>query len=197
MRMYARFSIQIVQRSGSRSRDQSSPVTGAWRGELDVQHAAQRVHSRASAVMLGSMRIACMIALSALGCTAHAPRPAAVIDLDRRAITAWTEEDMRPATIVLRDPRGITEPVRITPRERSPVPLGPRISARFHRAPLESALRFLAEASDLGIVIGEGIDGHVSADLRDVRSVAAMQAVAEAHGVELSFVGRTVIARRM
>jgi hypothetical protein len=195
MRMYALFSSQRVQRSGSCIRDQSSPVTGACRCEVDVQHAAHRVHSVGTSGMLPSMRILAMLALFALGCTAH-QRPAAraVLDLDS-AITAWTSEDTRPPTVVLRP---ITEPVRVAPREpRSPVPLGPRISAHFDAAPLASALRFLAEASDLGIVIGEGIEGSVSADLRDVRSVTAMQTLAEAHGVELSFVGRTVIARPM
>lgn len=63
-------------------------------------------------------------------------------------------------------------------------------------APLASALRLLAEAAGVGVVVGEGIEEPVSVSLRGVRPLEAMEALAAAHGVELARVGRTVIARR-
>jgi hypothetical protein len=73
---------------------------------------------------------------------------------------------------------------------------GPRIDVRFEQAPLSSALRLLAEAASLGIVIGEGLDDRISVDLRRVRPIEAMHAIARAHRVELELVGGTVVARR-
>ncbi len=70
------------------------------------------------------------------------------------------------------------------------------IDVRFQGAPLAQALLLLAEAANLNLVVGEGVEGVVSADFRRVAPLTAMQALAEAHGIELSFQGRTVIARR-
>jgi len=53
-----------------------------------------------------------------------------------------------------------------------------------------------AEAANLGIVIGEGLDAQITVDLRGVRPVEAMQAIAHAYQVDLSVIGRTVVARR-
>lgn len=77
-----------------------------------------------------------------------------------------------------------------------PLAQGPRVDVQLEGAPLASALRLLAEAADLGIVIGEGFEEPVSVSLRAVRPLEAMEALAAAHGVELSRVGRTVVARR-
>ena len=65
----------------------------------------------------------------------------------------------------------------------------------LHGAPLGSALRLLAEAADMGIVLGEGLTAPVDVELRRVRPMDAMLALARAHHVELTVRGRTVIAR--
>ena len=68
------------------------------------------------------------------------------------------------------------------------------VDVRLHRAPLSSALRLLAEAASMSIVLGGGLDAEVTVDLRGVDPLEAMRALAAAHGVTLSIVGRTVIA---
>ena len=70
------------------------------------------------------------------------------------------------------------------------------MDARLRRAPLADALRLLAETAHLGLVVDEDLGGEVSVDLRRVHPYEAMRALAESHGVELSRVGRTVVARR-
>ncbi len=73
---------------------------------------------------------------------------------------------------------------------------GRRVDVDLRGASLASALAFLADAADVGLVIGEGVEGTVDVALRRVRPLEAMRALAEAHGVELVVVGRTVVARR-
>lgn len=135
------------------------------------------------------------IALLSIGCaSAPPPEVASPGDLDG-ALAAWVARDDTGGTSrALRrdDPRA---PVRIARREAPPLPPGRPIDVRFDRAPLASALSLLAEQASLGLVVGEGVEGSVSASLTRVRPLAAMQALAEAHDVELTFVGRTVIAR--
>jgi len=138
------------------------------------------------------------IALLLVGC-ASAPPPAIASpgDLDG-ALASWVaSDDTGGASRILsrEDPRPLRAPVRIARREAPPLPPGRAIDVRFDRAPLASALSLLAEQANLGLVVAEGVEGSVSASLTRVRPLAAMQALAEAHHVELTFVGRTVIAR--
>ncbi|MCA9605739.1 MAG: hypothetical protein KC619_09100 [Myxococcales bacterium] len=137
------------------------------------------------------------IALSALltGCAAATP-PATS---PRADLDAWTarEQDGAPASMTVQRTR--FETVRLSAPPPAELPYarrGPRIDVHFVRARLSNALRFLADAADLGIVLGEGLDAEVTADLRRVRPVEAMHALAEAHHVELRIIGRTVIAQR-
>jgi hypothetical protein len=133
------------------------------------------------------------------GCgTAGAERPAPSGDLSG-ALSEWERaEEAGPASVTVR--REAPAPPRETVRIRRPEPrwarVGRPVDVRLERAPLSSALRLLAEAADLGIVIGEGLEAPVTVDLRRVRPVEAMRALAVAHDVELSVVGRTVVARR-
>lgn len=139
---------------------------------------------------------AAAITVLLLGC-ASAPPPEATspAGLDA-ALGSWVAGEEASGSRVLRrdDPR--RGPVRVTqPRDTTALPHGRPIDVRFERAPLTSALLLLAEQADLGLVVGEGVEGSVSASLSRVRPLQAMRALAEAHGVELTFVGRTVIAR--
>jgi hypothetical protein len=73
-----------------------------------------------------------------------------------------------------------------------------RIDASFAGADLTDALRLLADAGGLALVVGEGVQGTVDIDLRAVDPFDAMVALAEAHGASVSVRGRIVVvsARR-
>jgi hypothetical protein len=116
---------------------------------------------------------------------------------DEGALARWVHDsDRAPSShLVRRDVRAITAPVHIAHRSTPHAPRGPVVDARFERAPLASALRLLAESAGLGLVVGDGVEGEVSIDLRGVRPLIAMQVLADAHGVDLEVVGRTVIVR--
>lgn len=122
-------------------------------------------------------------------------------DLDG-ALAAWAEDDAsaREVTRIAPDPRPLTAPVRIGEQAREPEPrVGARgrrpIDVSFERAPLAQALQVLADAAGVGLVVAEGVEGEVSLTLRRVQPLEAMRALAEAHGVSLTFVGGNVIAR--
>lgn len=135
------------------------------------------------------------ITLLLIGCaSAPPPETTSPADLDG-ALTSWLAGEDTSASRVARrvDPRPL-RPLHIAQRETAPSP-GRPIDVRFERAPLTSALLLLAAQADLGLVVGEGAEGSVSASLSRVPPLATMRALAEAHGVELTFVGRTVIAR--
>lgn len=133
------------------------------------------------------------------GCGGAAPeRPRGGGDLSG-ALEGWAgAEDARPASVTVR--RRPPPPGDNTVRIRAPQPVvrraGRPVDVRLERAPLSSALRLLAEAADLGIVIGEGLETPVTVELRGVHPVEAMRALAAAHGVALSRIGRTFVARR-
>ena len=151
--------------------------------------------------------ILAVFALS-LGCASASPAPRAPRADLSGALEGWTsagEEspDASPTGPRFREasarpaPPGRARTVRVEGEGESAWPVGGRrIDVRFEQAPLSSALRVLAEAAELGIVIGEGLDDRISLDLRRVRPVEAMHALARAHGVELELVGGTVVARR-
>jgi len=143
------------------------------------------------------VRIAVTVVLLA-GC---ASAPSAVTpSANGAALDAWTrDEAAAPASTTVRREvaRRRYGTVRIERPPAAPlVRRGPRLDLRLERAPLSNALRLLADAADLGIVIGEGVDREVSCDLRRVRPVEAMQALAEAHDIELRVIGRTTIVAR-
>lgn len=137
-----------------------------------------------------------LIVLTA-GCAAPASPPRTAADLDG-AIASWAREDEtspRARSLRREYPRPLTAPVRIARERPAPVERGRPVDVRLHGAPLASALALLADAANVGLVIGEGVTGTVSVDLRRVRPLQAMRALAEAHGVELTLVGRTIVAR--
>ncbi len=144
--------------------------------------------------------LAVLLAVVLAGCGA-APRSAqpAAFDLEG-ALSGWAREEDAEWRVTRIDPRPLRAPVRIgeTPRVVAPI-VGLRarrpIDVSFERAPLPDALRMLADAAGVGLVIGEGVTGDVSLTLRGVQPLEAMRALAEAHGVSLTFVGRSVIAR--
>lgn len=141
------------------------------------------------------MRRSLLLGLFVLGCGGAPAQLRGAADLDG-ALHGWLPAEATGARSVgLRRDGPIRQPVRIARARAAPVPRGRVIDVRFEQAPLASALSLLADAANLGLVVGEGVDGSVSADLRRVRPWIAMQALAEAHEVELSRVGRTVIAR--
>ncbi len=117
-------------------------------------------------------------------------------DIDR-AIARWEASDPESASsVALRRetfPRASSAALREPPIA---MPRGRVIDVRFEEASLAHALTMLADAANIGLVIGEGVEGTVSIDLRRVRPLDAMRALAEAHGVELALVGRTIVARR-
>lgn len=144
------------------------------------------------------MRLISLALCGLAGCAAATPRPVARVD--EASLEAWACDDgaaEAPASIAVQRTRFETVRVAAAPAQPTwPVARGPRIDVRFERAQLSSALRLLADAADLGIVLGEGLEREISADLRRVRPLEAMHALAEAHHVELRVIGRTVIARR-
>lgn len=70
-----------------------------------------------------------------------------------------------------------------------------RVDASFHRADLSDALRMLADAGGLDVVVAEGVRGVVTLALRDVDPYDAIVAVASAHGARVSVRGRVVVVR--
>ncbi len=126
-------------------------------------------------------------------------RPTSPADLDG-AVARWSTEQARTSTATRYERRTARERRREIRREarrrRRPrlPPRGRPMDVHFRHAPLANALTFLAEAAHLGLVIGEGVEGTVSVHLHHVRPVDAMRALAEANGVVLDFVGRTVVA---
>ncbi len=146
------------------------------------------------------LRALLLLAVGCVGCggaSASAPTR-----LDDGAIARWSEGRSEPRARALVRAGRTAEPARPAATVRlerpppSPAARGPRIDVRLERARLVSALRLLAEAAGLSIVIGEGLDQEITVDLRRVRPLEAMRALAAAYGVELAFVGRTVVARR-
>lgn len=147
------------------------------------------------------MKNAPLLVLFLAGCGASPPAITAAPRADLScAIDEWTEGDRAAApTVTL----ARTETTRLQHAARIESPLarlerrGPRIDVSLERARLSNALRLLADAADLGIVIGEGLDSEITVDLRRVRPVEAMRALAQAYDVDLEVIGRTIVARRV
>ncbi|MCB9609202.1 MAG: hypothetical protein H6716_21595 [Polyangiaceae bacterium] len=60
-----------------------------------------------------------------------------------------------------------------------------RIDVKLRRADLQEALRFLAHAGGFNLVIGEGVSGEVTAELKRVTPYDALQVIARAHGARV------------
>ena len=73
-----------------------------------------------------------------------------------------------------------------------PPPVGPR-TVKLRQAPLESALRLLAEAGDFNLLLEGDLSKPVSGDLKDVDPYEALVALAGAHGAFVRFDGRIVV----
>lgn len=116
------------------------------------------------------------------------------------AIAGWTEgegEDTRPDSRRI-DGQGAPPPATESrtlgaAAPRGVVRRGSLVDVEFAGAPLREAMRLLAEAAGMDLVIGVGLDGVVDVTLRDVRPLDAMGAIAEAHGARVEVSGRTVI----
>ncbi|MCB9592232.1 MAG: hypothetical protein H6719_05830 [Sandaracinaceae bacterium] len=140
-------------------------------------------------------------ALLAAGCASSAPHGST--PLDAQSLASWADDaaEVPEATVVRRERfetvRVAAAPVAADRVARLPYAgRGPRVDVRLERAPLSNALRLLADAANLSIVIGEGVEAEVSVDLRQVRPLEAMHALADAHHVDIAIVGRTVVAQR-
>lgn len=117
-------------------------------------------------------------------------------DLDG-ALARWTDGgDRAPSSTALARTAPVSRRAITRDQTAIAIPRGRVIDVRFQDAPLASALTMLADAANVGVVIGEGVEGVVSIDLRRVRPLDAMRALAEAHGVDLDIVGGTLVARR-
>lgn len=72
---------------------------------------------------------------------------------------------------------------------------GPLVDVSFQAAPLREVFRLLSDAAGINVIVDDGVTGTVSIDLRDVRPLDAMRAIAEAHGAVLETSGQTVLVR--
>lgn len=73
-----------------------------------------------------------------------------------------------------------------------PPPVGPR-TVKLRQAPLESALRLLADAGQFNLLLEGDLSQPVSGDLKNVDPYEALLALASAHGAYVSFDGQIVV----
>ena len=151
--------------------------------------------------MVLCMRNSPLVVLFLAGCGASPPPIASAPRADLSyAIDQWTENDRAAVPTVTLARATTTRPQHTVRIERPLERLersGPRIDVSLERARLSNALRLLADAADLGIVIGEGLDSEITVDLRRVRPLEAMRALAQAYDIDLQVIGRTIVARRV
>jgi type II secretory pathway component GspD/PulD (secretin) len=123
-------------------------------------------------------------------------------DRSSAAIADWTEgehEETRPASRTIAGESG--GPVSRSTTIGGPGPTqavvarGAMVDARFHGAEVREAIRLLAEAARLDVIVDEDVRGTVDLDLREVRPLDAITAIAEAHGATVAVSGRLVIVR--
>ncbi len=86
-----------------------------------------------------------------------------------------------------RAPRSRFDVTRIVTSEPPPPHAGTRrrIDVKLRHADLQEALRFLAHAGGFNLVIGEGVTGEVTAELKRVTPYDALQVIARAHGARV------------
>jgi hypothetical protein len=133
-----------------------------------------------------------LLAAMCVACAGTPERPPAVAGSRGGAVDAALREHVTRATepargrsLVARRPerRVIAEP-----QQRPPRPVrSRRVDVSFHRADLENALRLLAEAGRLNLVVESGLTGSVTASLRDVDAYDALRAIAEANGAAVRY----------
>lgn len=86
---------------------------------------------------------------------------------------------------------------RLGPEPPPPSPTHPRRvgrrNIRLYQASLDNALRLLAEAGGIDLVMQGELKTPVSVELRGVEPFDAMQALADAHGLSLTYRGGIVI----
>ncbi|HHH31854.1 MAG TPA: hypothetical protein ENK57_26385 [Polyangiaceae bacterium] len=77
-------------------------------------------------------------------------------------------------------------------RPSRPPRVGPR-SVKLRKAPLESALRLLADAGQFNLLLEGDLSQSVSGDLKNVDPYEALRALASAHGAYVRFDGQIVV----
>jgi type IV pilus assembly protein PilQ len=87
---------------------------------------------------------------------------------------------------------GVDEPASPRPRLRAD---GRRIDVRFRDTELSNALRLLADAADLQLVVDDAVTGRVDLTLRGVTAAEALRIVAVAHGARVEHHGDVVVVR--
>jgi len=125
------------------------------------------------------------------GCAASAatPGPAPLGDAE---LASWEETRTAPSSQVLRRER--LETTRVAPRRPpSRARRGRRVDLEVHRAPLTEAVRFLADAAGVNVVVGEGVHGEVTTRMRHVHPLDALEAIAQAHGAHLEWRGEILL----
>lgn len=143
----------------------------------------------------GSSAVGLALALVTVGCGGGLRTAGS-----RAAIEGWTEregEDGRPESRRI-DGEGAPPPAAASrtlgaAASRGVVRRGSRIDVELSGAPLREAMRLLAEAAGMHLVIGADVEGTVEVTLRDVRPLDAIDAIARAHGVRFEVSGQTVI----
>jgi hypothetical protein len=70
--------------------------------------------------------------------------------------------------------------------------VGPR-TIRLRQAPLDSALRLIAQAGDFSLLLEGKMSKPVSVDLREVEPYDALVTLAAAHGALVRYDGRIVV----
>jgi type II secretory pathway component HofQ len=160
---------------------------------------AMLVAMRVSMVVVG---ISCACAIA--GCGGAEPTRSS-----SASIADWTsgeDEDTRPRsrTIDGRDERATPSADERPPsrtlggssaRDRGVVRRGALVDVGFDGAELREVMRLLAEVAGVDVIVEDGVSGTVTIDLRDVRPLDAMGAIAEAHGATLELSGRMAIVR--
>lgn len=121
----------------------------------------------------------------------------------RGAISGWTEgerDDTRPDSRRI-DGDGAPPPATASRTlggapARGVVRRGPVVDVAFAGAPLREVMRLLADAAGMQLVIADDLDAIVDVELRDVRPLDAMGAIAEAHGAHVVVRGDVAIVER-
>ncbi len=131
-----------------------------------------------------------IILLVAVGC-AHAP---SVPHVDASALQQWEAAPrvQRPRNVRISRDEQVPD-VRRAPLRRASSFRGARIDISFHRAPLSEALRMLADHAGVNLVMGDDVSGEVSMHLSRVRPLDAMEALAQAHGARVQWIGRVAL----
>ena len=89
----------------------------------------------------------------------------------------------RYQTVRIRE-AGTPDPLAAGPRT-----LGRRVDLELSRAPVAEAFRFLADAADVNVVLGDGVSGDVTLRLRRVTVREALRAVAATHDLQTEWRG--------